>query len=195
VRLFAALELSESALEAASAWWREAKPYLVTNRLREMPRENWHLTLAFFGEVEGRDYNPLALALEECAAVSQPMKLHFSGFGAFPSLHRPRVFWIGVRQGEKDRELRRLAGCCRRAGYANVRKQTGKSTPFQGHITLARYRSSPPPLSLESLSVLPEVPVIDWQVDRLCLIRSTLHREGARYQLLEAFGLGTRENR
>jgi len=190
MRLFAALPLSEEVIEEIAVWWTAAGLYLPAVQWREIPSERWHLTLAFFGEVDGRDYNQLAMALEECATRYGPMQLGLSGYGVFPNARRPRVFWIGTTQYGGNCTLGNLAGCCRRAGHANVRKRTEKSSPFRGHITLARCRGVPEALKLEGFREMPEVPAISWTVGRLELIRSTLQRDGARYQILEEFPLG-----
>jgi len=189
MRLFAALAIAEEAVDEIAAWWTAASSCLPASQWREIPRERWHITLAFYGEVDGRDYNRLALALEECATACGPMQLGVLNYGAFPNARRPRVFWIGAYQVSGDCTLSSFAGCCSRAGRANVRKHSAKSPPFQGHITLARYRGVPEPLNMESLQGIPGVPSVTWTVDRLDLMRSILHRDGARYQVLEEFRL------
>jgi len=189
MRLFAALAIAEEAVDEIAAWWTAANSCLPASQWREIPRERWHITLAFYGDVDGRDYNRLALALEECAAARGPMRLGVSSYGVFPNARRPRVFWIGAYQAGGDCTLSSFAGCCSRAGHANVRKYSAKNQPFQGHITLARYRGVPEPLNPEYFREMPEVPATIWNVERLDLMRSTLHRDGARYQVLEEFQL------
>lgn len=189
MRLFAALDLPDEVLDAAALWWMEVSPRFDPNEWRDVPKENWHLTLAFYGEVTGHELRRLAEKLEECAMLARPLKLSLNGYGFFPKIHRPRVFWIGVEEVGRGGAMKALAGCCRRAGFASVAKTGAKSEPFYAHITLARRRGPPRPMSPQGFLDLPDVPQIRWEADRLCLYRSILGRTGARYRLVESFDL------
>lgn len=190
MRVFVALDLPEEVTEAVASWWTAACLHLPASDWRDVPKGNWHITLAFFGEVDGGRLDDLAEAIAECAAGAPPFSLHLHGLGVFPRLQRARVFWLGVEAINGGNSLRLLAGCCRRAGFATVRKQTAKVDPFHGHITLARRRGQPEPLPPQILADMPAVPEAQWQAGCLRLYRSELHREGARYRILEEFELG-----
>lgn len=187
MRLFAALELPAEVAGELHAWWESAAADYPPAVWRDVPPRNWHLTLAFFGEVEGSDIDDLAEALAACAARSAPLQLALDGFGAFPSVSRPRVLWAGV--ADAGGGLVRLARCCRLAGHATVRKRSAQDTPFRGHVTLAR-ASDALPLEAEVLAAMPPLPELSWTAGRLVLIQSTLRPEGARYRILEDFPLG-----
>jgi len=189
MRLFVALGLPVAALEEAAAWWPAACVHLPVGQWRDIPRRNWHLTLAFYGETSGNCVDALADTLAECAFRTPCLKLHFRGFGVFPGLQRPNVFWLGVQEDAGHSGLKKLARCCRQAGRATVRKQTAREPPFRGHITMARRRGYPVPLTAEAIAQMPEAPDISWQAKTLRLYRSELHRDGARYFVLEEFTL------
>nr|BFE84021.1 hypothetical protein GCM10020093_066220 [Planobispora longispora] len=53
-------------------------------RLRWIDRENWHLTLAFLGEVPEEVLPGLEVRLGRAASRYAPMTLAFTGAGAFP---------------------------------------------------------------------------------------------------------------
>ena len=55
MRLFVAIEMPESVIDEIAAWWQGACLYLPASEWRDLPNRNWHLTLAFFGDVRGRD--------------------------------------------------------------------------------------------------------------------------------------------
>ncbi len=115
-----------------------------------------HLTLAFLGEVERARLPALAAALAvELAGLAGP-KLRLSGSGAFPSLARPRVLWVGV---EERAAPGRLAACraavlagLARAGLAELGAELGaeRGVPAEGvtahvftpHVTVARPRGA-----------------------------------------------------
>lgn len=189
MRLFAALDPPEEVIDAIALWWTEACVNLPAGEWRDIPKQNWHLTLAFYGDVDGDCYDDLAEALAQCAHEAAPITLRLEGFGVFPRPDRARVFWIGIGNGG-DTGLRGLARCCRRQGFANVRKQTAKLEPFRGHITLARRRGLPGPITPACLAQMPEVTADQWQADCLRLYQSELHHDGARYRVLEEFELG-----
>lgn len=189
MRLFTALDLPDEALEQAAAWWVAACTYLPPGQWRDIPKRNWHLTLAFYGDTSGDCIDALAEALADCAARMPRLNLNFSGFGAFPGLHRPNVFWLGVQEEDSRSSLKTLARCCRQAGHVTVRKRTARDTPFRSHVTMARRRGYPMLLAAEALAQMPEVPKISWRAEILKLYCSELHRDGARYYVLEEFAL------
>ena len=190
MRLFAAMPLPDEAIEAIGAWRVEACTYLPARDWRDIPSENWHLTLAFYGESDGVHVDELTDMLEECTRNKSSFNLRLAGFGVFPKPSRAQVFWIGVEDADEGGGMASLAGCCRRAGFATVRKGGVKSEPFRGHITLARRRGYPQPLPLDVLNRMSEVPEMAWEATHLHLMRSILHKDGARYQVLEEFALG-----
>jgi len=194
MRLFAALDLSDEAREELAEWWLEASAYLDVDDWRDVPSRNWHVTLAFFGNVDGDDVADLSDSLADCAANAGPLWLRLHDLGVFPGLERPRVFWAGVKEIRDGSELKGLSRCCRHAGHATLRKREdrrgrGKESPFRGHITLARARESFEAMNLNILRKLPPLPEVEWQVETLGLYQSILNPEGARYQLLEEFEL------
>jgi RNA 2',3'-cyclic 3'-phosphodiesterase len=188
MRLFASLAIPDEVREELHAWWEAANVDFHPAIWRDVPPRNWHLTLAFFGDVDGRDTDDLAEALADCARRHAPLQLGVHGFGAFPSLMRPRVLWAGVVDAEGA--LSRLSRCCRLAGHATVRKRSAKDEPFRGHVTLARASQMVPPIEAEVLQAMPEVPQLSWTAGTLHLMQSILRPEGAQYRILEAFPLG-----
>ncbi|HXH64967.1 MAG TPA: RNA 2',3'-cyclic phosphodiesterase [Mariprofundaceae bacterium] len=191
MRLFASLAIPDDIREELHAWWESANADFHPALWRDVPPQNWHLTLAFFGDVDGRDTDDLAEALADCARRHAPLALHIQGFGAFPNLMRPRVLWAGVADAEASAgKLARLARCCRLAGRATVRKRSARDEPFRGHVTLARASQAAAPLEAEVLQAMPEMPELAWTAGTLCLMQSILRPEGAQYRILEAFPLG-----
>ncbi|MDT8375777.1 MAG: 2'-5' RNA ligase family protein [Mariprofundaceae bacterium] len=206
MRLFAALDTPDAITEEIHAWWLEAATQLNIGDWRSVPTRNWHLTLAFYGDVHGGEVDDLAEALVEYvrgtvkeplksgrrregeqAGVSGPIWLKTTGFGAFPKFTRPRVLWAGVDDLEDSGELKEMARCCRRAGRATVRKRSARESPFRGHITLARGNEFTAPVSAEMLAGMPPFPKLTWSVESLALFQSTLHPDGAKYRKLEEF--------
>ncbi|MDQ6982329.1 MAG: RNA 2',3'-cyclic phosphodiesterase [Mariprofundus sp.] len=187
MRLFAAVELPEDAIEALSDWWLEATEYLKQSDWRPVPAHLWHLTLAFYGDVGADDADSLPEQLTACVENIQFIHLCTGGFGVFPKPLRPRVFWAGVEDIDGGKSLKHLAHCCRRAGHATVRKRTAREAAFRGHITMARARTYPKGLDAGMVQMIPPVPEIYWCADRLSLFQSILRPEGPQYRRLETF--------
>jgi 2'-5' RNA ligase len=94
------------------------------------PRDSWHVTLAFLGEVaDGRA--PLAATALERAAVGPPVTLRLAGGGRFgrgPST----VLWVGVDGDGLDGLTRRVRHELRKT------KISYDDRPFRPHLTVAR---------------------------------------------------------
>ena len=103
--------------------------------LKCVERENIHLTLRFLGDV--RD----GLLGELKGLVSglrfDPFRIDLCRVGAFPSLRRPRVIWVGVTEGVEElaRIFNRLESGLVGLGF----KPEGRG--LSPHITIARVRS------------------------------------------------------
>ncbi|MFI6511719.1 RNA 2',3'-cyclic phosphodiesterase [Streptosporangium sp. NPDC050855] len=114
--------------------------------LRWLDPANWHVTLAFLGEVPDRALPGLRSRLGDAAAGHGPMTLSFAGAGAFPSPDGARVLWTGVT-GDVPR-LARLAGSVRDGVRAALEDAAGSATGRAGgaerrfvpHLSLARCR-------------------------------------------------------
>jgi RNA 2',3'-cyclic 3'-phosphodiesterase len=128
VRLFVALKPPEEIVEelrASTAALRELAPDLRWTR-----PEQWHVTLAFLGEVAEEVVDELARRLSRAAARHPPLSLSFGGGGRFGH----RVLWTGV-QGNLE-GLRRLADSVRAA--ARRSRLPVEQRPYRPHLTLAR---------------------------------------------------------
>ncbi len=68
----------------------------------EFPPARWvepgqfHITLAFLGEVEDVDLLPICRTCSAVAARAAPFELRLEALGVFPDADRPRVAWVGL---------------------------------------------------------------------------------------------------
>jgi len=189
MRLFAALDVPEDIRHEIAAWWTAACIHLPDGDWRDVAERNWHVTLAFYGEVGGDEINDLAEALADRAATAPSLCLLTGGFGVFPRASRPRVFWAGVETEAGVKDLAYLARCCRQAGHATLRKHSAKETFFRGHITLARAALGAAPVGAEAWQKIPDLPALEWIAGALSLYASTLKPKGPIYRLVETFEL------
>jgi len=107
-------------------------------RVSWVRRENLHITLKFLGEVapERERVEELRLAAEVVSEGIGPFALELNLLGAFPSLERPRVIWVGC--SAPPEELLRLHGRLERELEPLGFPPEGK--PYTPHITLGRVK-------------------------------------------------------
>ncbi|HET8615913.1 MAG TPA: RNA 2',3'-cyclic phosphodiesterase [Actinomycetales bacterium] len=163
MRLFVALDVPATALEHLEH--AVAAVRSDDGRLRWVPSDRWHVTLAFLGEVPEGRLAPLVERLTRAAGRHPTMGLAFAGAGRFGS----RVLWAGV-QGDREQLAglaRAVAAAARRAGVP-VDERT-----LRPHVTLARGRTT-------SLDLRPFVEALSdyrgpsWQAESFSLVRSQL---------------------
>lgn len=148
--------------------------------LRWTRRESWHVTLAFYGEVDEPTAERLPERLARAAARHPSRELAFAGAGAFPRPASARVLWTGI-----EADLRRLAESCVAAGR---RAGVGIEDPkhFHPHLTVARARD---PLDVRSLvDGLRTYAGAPWSAGEIHLIRSHLGPQ-PRYETLHRWPL------
>ena len=160
----------------------EQYPHLRWNRI-----EDWHITLAFLGELPVTAVPVLRTVLAELAACRPPLWLGLNGGGHFDE----RLLWSGI--GGELEGLRQLADEVR-----NVVRACGvafQERPLRPHLTLARARRG------EQAGILPAAAGLagfvgrPWRAERLHLVGSNIGRGPGviRYRDIEAwqFGGGT----
>ncbi len=97
---------------------------------------NWHITLAFLGEVPDRARPDLSARLARAARRHEPLPLALGEAVTFTGRGGVGILWLEVREpGRLARLAASIAAGARRAG---VGKPDGR--PYQGHFTLARSR-------------------------------------------------------
>jgi 2'-5' RNA ligase len=140
-----------------------------------------HFTLAFLGE---QPESSLALAEEAAAAIHAPaFDLAIGGTGAFPSLQRPRVLWLGVTEGAEEISslAEQLRSALRERGFALDDK------PFRPHLTIARVKDRG---AAKALQRIPPGELARMRANEICLMQSVLGKGGAKHTVLRGFPLG-----
>jgi 2'-5' RNA ligase len=101
-----------------------------------VPQQNWHLTLAFIGNLDESKVEELK-GLLGVFKWGGPFKIGIRHFGAFPTMEEGRVLYMACEKGSK--EISELAALIRK-GLDDL-GITYDSKPFVPHVTLARMRS------------------------------------------------------
>lgn len=97
MRLFAALLPPDRVTAELLAVRDELRLQPGADRLRWTERANWHITLAFYGEVTERRYGELCERLARAAARSRPLALCVAGGGRFGD----RALWAGIAEAAR----------------------------------------------------------------------------------------------
>jgi RNA 2',3'-cyclic 3'-phosphodiesterase len=149
-----------------------------------VPPEQWHLTLAFYDEVDEGKVDKLQEGLARAAERTSPFGVRLATAGTFPrQATRARVLWIGL-DGEVD-ALRRLADRC--AGAARRARIAVDDRKFRPHLTLARARRE----TVDVHHVVQRLASYTspwWSVTSLRLVHSTLGSV-VRHETLREFEL------
>ena len=90
IRVFAALFPSDEAKEHLVTALRPIRDF-SRQEIRWTDPDNWHLTLAFYGD-QPNEASAIRAHLVQIAAFRPPLSLHLSGAGAFEN----RTLWTGV---------------------------------------------------------------------------------------------------
>jgi 2'-5' RNA ligase len=142
------------------------------------PRDNLHVTLAFYGETELDRIEELDAALARIRIA--PFELRLKGAGHFGS-SEPRALWLGVEGGEPLADLaRQCAQAGKRAGIEMERRV------YMPHLTLA-YLTSPDLVRLQRFEQRLNLHVSEpFIADRFALYSSMRKRKGPNQYLAEA---------
>lgn len=133
--------------------------------------ENFHLTLAFLGEITMLQAQSLAENLAGGLQRHGDFALTLDRTGFFNNPDSATV-WCSVNP---EKQLRALSDDCRRcARQAGIRLE---GSPFRAHITLGR-KINILRCNLDELKPLP----LSWQAGAVTLFKSTLRPEGPIYE-------------
>lgn len=144
-----------------------------------------HLTLKFLGETEEALVPEIMAILRHAAAGIAPFRIRLQGMGAFPSLSRMNVVWVGVRDAEP---LVRVAGTLdERLGALGFVREGRVWSP---HATLARVKGGRNLDRVRQILRAHEDEAFgDASVSRILLKRSVLRPSGAEYSDVDVVDL------
>ncbi len=184
MRLFVAINLPEPVRD--QLWERTASLRDDVFPIRWVRPEGLHLTLKFLGDVAPSRESEIVGALAKAVDATRPFEMPMAGFGAFPTVERPRVVWAGC---EAVPPLELLQDRLERAMDALGFPLEGRA--FRPHVTLGRAKRDAKPSALAGLAgrldELEHQAFVD--VRSIDLMESVLAREGARYTVRHAVEL------
>lgn len=184
MRIFTAIVLPEKFSEELYTSREELR--MTSGRCRWIQPENFHITLQFMGELTPKEAEDVSLLLEVCATRSKAFSIKTSGPGQFPSKGNPRLIFEGLdtesatRCKEINNRLRRmLTEEC----FALEKRK------YHPHISLCRVPANAFPMLEGNSAVTLELQ--ECNIEELAIYRSNLGPQGAHYDKLASFPLGS----
>jgi 2'-5' RNA ligase len=175
VRLFCALRLPAGTLDALVEWQDGA--FGGVAKVRPVPRENLHVTLAFLGHRPARELGAIVGALREAATRAEPARLSVGGYRETRSVGMLTCDDDGGRAtalAEALHERLEALGV-----YERERRR------WLPHVTVLRFRRRP--------RLRPKLPELESFVPSdAAAYLSRLRPGGARYEVLESVEVGGR---
>ncbi len=151
----------------------------IEGDLKTVERENIHVTLKFLGNVDSPKLAEVKAALSQVKFA--PFSLEVRGAGAFPSLSRMNVVWVGLGQGWSHVE-EIYVQTEKLLSEAGFRRETRAFSP---HVTVARVKSGRKRDEVASfLHGITERTFGMLQVDKVRLKQSVLSSSGPKYSTL-----------
>ena len=190
MRLFIALNLPDGAKEGIHDAARPLRDADLP--VRWLKPETYHLTLKFLGNPRPAVTPRVVEVINTVGGKNRPFSMEIRGFGAFPTIRRPRVLWIGVERVLALRCLKQDVEW----GLANLGFNR-ETSAFHPHITVGRAKGDTGAGAFRGLDALAAGLDFRYEIDvtSLELMRSHLSRTGARYSVVSSAGLETAESR
>ena len=148
-------------------------PLLKKHPARRVPVHNWHITLAFLGNVSPENY---ACAQQRANDVKgSAFALSLDQFGFWP---KPRVVWLGCT--EVPEPLNNLVGLLNSVLHACA--YTPERRAYAPHMTILRKATQ----GLDAAAIKP----IGWRVTEFVLVESVTSKTGSVYEVIKRWPLG-----
>lgn len=145
----------------------------INSGVKWVEPENMHITFVFLGEVSESKLNNIIKSMDFISSLKK-FSISIGELGAFPSMQRPRVLWIGVDKGKETLSeiARRLHENLSRNGFMIDNK-------FLSHITIGRVREK---IEFPADWTKASEPEITMQINSVDLIESILSAKGPVYK-------------
>ncbi|MGB4594994.1 MAG: RNA 2',3'-cyclic phosphodiesterase [Anaerolineaceae bacterium] len=133
IRTFIAAELTQASLSWASSTQTELSKLVASNDIKFTPLQQFHLTLAFIGDVDTRIL-PRFVSLMDNINTKLPILVSIDRIGHFSRNGSISVIWAGIKRNEILDNLN-----------ADILAQLKllvrlERAPFKPHLTLARVK-------------------------------------------------------
>ena len=180
IRTFLALELPQTVRNKLSAYSELISGYDKLQQIRWLPKENYHLTLAFMGNLEYVLIGSLQLKLEQNLSFIKAVPFRFSEITPFPFSGTPKIVAAMLEHSDELMQFQHnTAKCVRAFGILLERRR------FSPHVTLGRLKSR----SRKSLAFQPQQIFLEGVSEKVVIFQTELTPKGAVYTSLGQISL------
>lgn len=131
MRVFIGVDLPERLKDDLADLKQKLSPSLPSARW--VKNQNLHITLKFLGEINPREVDDISKVLSAVLRGQAAFDLSLESLGAFPSIKRAHVVWIGI-----DKGLDELIKINDNRNSALSHKNDEDTMPLKPHITICR---------------------------------------------------------
>jgi len=192
MRLFVALDIDDSIRNRIARFLEGVCGFAPDARW--VRPESLHVTLKFIGERSAEEVENIKRTLE--TIESDAVDMNFRGYGFFPGVRAPRLFWVGVEAGPGLTSL--AATVDAKLAALDIPKEAHN---YNAHLTLARGGKGSPRKQKgdgpnrgfqrlqEKIAALPAPEFGTMTAREFFLYRSQLSPAGSKYTKLAGFAL------
>jgi RNA 2',3'-cyclic 3'-phosphodiesterase len=180
-RLFLAIPLSASLLQKLSA---VKDRYGLDGEVRWTTKQNLHITVCFFGDIEEKDIPVMGEKIKGIVAGTPGFSLYFERILFAPPFRTPNMIWADFKPGKEYAELVKkiYAAAKEFMPPENIRESYRDPMP---HITLARFHNPAVTYQLKLETLESE----EMRAETCELIESELTPKGSVYTVIEKYAL------
>ena len=172
IRTFLALELPLTVRNKLSAHVELISGHVKLQQIRWVPKEKYHLTLAFLGNVEYVLFGSLQQTLEQNLSFIKPVPFRFSEISPFPFSGTPKIAAAMLEYSDELIQLQHnTVKSVRTFGISLERRR------FTPHETLGRLKSR----SRKSIAFQPQQIILEGVSEKVLIFQSELTPKGAVY--------------
>ena len=180
IRTFLAFELPQTVRNKLSVHAALISGHDKLQQIRWLPKENYHLTLAFLGNVEYVLINSLQLKLEQNLSYNKAVPFKFSEITPFPFSGTPKIAAAMLEHSDELMQFQYDTAKCVRAFGISLERRL-----FTPHVTLGRLKSR----SRKSLAFQPQQIFLESVFEKMVIFQSELTLNGAVYTSLGKISL------
>ena len=186
MRLFIALNIPDSERERIH---HAAQPLRDAGfPVRWLDPETFHLTLKFLGNIDADRLPVVEKVVRRVADATRAFPLVLGGFGAFPTIRRPEVLWLGAEPSPALRCLKQdLEWGLASHGFER------ETRAFHPHLSIGRSSTEEGAGAFRGIDDM--AAQIDYtgtiEVESVDIMRSHVSRSGVRYSMLTRVPLRT----
>ena len=149
-------------------------------QIRWLLKENYHLTLAFLGNVEYVLISSLQLKLEQNLSSKKTVPFRFSEITPFPFSGTPKIVAAVLEHSDELMQIQHNIAKCVRTFEVSLERRR-----FTPHVTLGRLKSR----SRKSIAFQPQQIFLEGVSEKVVIFQSELTPKGAVYSVLGEISL------